>query len=54
MLASWTRILPYFIVIWMTKRYAERIDSVPGFWCAAPFENEIISWRRNALDKERE
>lgn len=46
MLASWTRILPYFVVMWLTKRNAERFDIIPGFHCAVPFKDEVISWRK--------
>lgn len=44
MLAQWTRILPHFVVVWMTKRYAERIDSPPGYLSANPYKGEILSW----------
>lgn len=46
MLAKWTRVLPHFIVVWLAKRYAERIEAVPGLHSANPYPNEILSWRR--------
>jgi hypothetical protein len=45
MLAQWTRILPHFVVVWLAKRYAERIEAVPGLVSANPYRNEILSWK---------
>lgn len=45
MLARWTRILPHFVVVWIAKRYAERIEDVPGLHSVNPYPNEILSWR---------
>lgn len=47
MLASWTVVLPHFVVVWLTKRYAERLDVVPGYHSANPFRGEIFSWRKD-------
>jgi hypothetical protein len=46
MLARWTRIMPYFIVVWFTKRNAERLEVVPGYLSANPYRGEILSWRK--------
>lgn len=48
MLAKWTIILPHFMVVWLTKRYAERIEAVPGFFSANPYRGEIFSWPSDA------
>lgn len=45
MLAAWTRALPYFVVVWLTKRHAERVEAVPGYLSANPYRGEILSWR---------
>ena len=44
MLARWTVILPHFIVVWLTKRYAERVDAIPDYLSANPHRGEILSW----------
>jgi hypothetical protein len=44
MLARWTRILPHFIVVWLAKRYAERVEAVPGYYSSNPYQGEILSW----------
>lgn len=46
MLASWTRVLPHFVVVWLTKRYAERVEAVPGYSSANPYRCEILSWKK--------
>jgi hypothetical protein len=48
MLAKWTMILPHFIVVWLTKRYAARVEAVPGYLSANPYKGVIISWKRSA------
>jgi hypothetical protein len=48
MLAKWTRILPHFVVVALTKRYAERLDAVPGFYSSNPYDGEIFSWCKPA------
>lgn len=53
MLAPWTKILPHFFVVWLTKRYAERVEAVPGFLSANPYHDEIFSWPTNALRQGR-
>ena len=45
MLAKWTRILPYFIVVLLTKAKAERVAAIPGYSSANPYSGEIFSWR---------
>jgi hypothetical protein len=44
MLARWTRILPHFVVVWLTKKYSERVEAVPGYHSANPYRGEIFSW----------
>lgn len=49
MLSPWTKALPHFLVMWIAKRYAERvrIQSLPEFVSTSPYPGVIISWRRN-------
>lgn len=48
MLAPWTKILPHFLVVFLTKKYAERIEAVPGYLSANPYRGEIFSWKDKA------
>ncbi|NHT75915.1 hypothetical protein G8E10_09510 [Rhizobiaceae bacterium CRRU44] len=45
MLATWTKVLPYFIVVWFAKRYCERFDIVPGFTSVMPHRGIIMHWK---------
>lgn len=48
MLAHWTKLLPFFIVMFLAKRYAERtrVQSMPEFVSTIPYRGIVISWRR--------
>jgi hypothetical protein len=48
MLATWTKLLPFFVVMWITKRKAERVrvQSMPEFVSTMPYRGVVISWRR--------
>lgn len=45
MLASWTKLLPYFAVVWFAKRNCERVEAVSGYLSINPYRGEIFSWR---------
>lgn len=51
MLARWTRILPYFIVVRFAKKHCERVEAVPGYISVNPYRGEVLSWRRSALER---
>lgn len=48
MLAGWTKLLPYFVVVWLIKRNAERtrVQSLPEFVSTTPYKGVVFSWRR--------
>lgn len=45
MLAAWTKVLPHFVVVWLIKRNAERMEVVPGYLTANPYRGELFSWK---------
>jgi len=45
MLSRMTRVLPYFIVLWMAKRYATRIDAGDCHHAAIIYDGEVVLWR---------
>lgn len=44
MLAKWTKILPFFAIEILVKRYGERMDLMPGWVSSNPYKALVVSW----------
>jgi hypothetical protein len=47
MMRKWCKILPYFVVIWMAKKWGERfyIEGIEKT-CVAPYPDVIVSLKK--------
>ena len=45
MLAKWTKVLPFFCIVWLSKRYCERVQLNSGLISARPYGDVVIAWR---------